>query len=89
VSIYGSIDLTRDKVGLASALQLKEIIDLTVAALKKTDPPAEIVVAPTDTVDNPYKVEYQLKTIFIDYLPTDNPLLIRTSRKKTIVNPLK
>jgi hypothetical protein len=54
VSIYGSIDLTLDKEGLANARQLKEIIDLTLAELEKAPLPDRISLAPADTVDNPF-----------------------------------
>ena len=54
VSIYGSIDLTLDKVGLANARQLKEILDLTLAELEKAPLPDKISLAPADTVDNPF-----------------------------------
>jgi hypothetical protein len=54
VSIYGSIDITRDKEGLAIARQLKEILDLTLAELEKSDLPEKISLAPADTVDNPF-----------------------------------
>jgi hypothetical protein len=55
VSIYGSIDLTLDKEGLANARQLKEILDLTLAELEKAELPEKISLAPIDTVDNPFK----------------------------------
>ena len=52
VSIYGSIDLTLDKVGLVNARQLKEVLDLTLAELEKAELPDKISLAPADTVDN-------------------------------------
>jgi hypothetical protein len=54
VSIYGSIDLTLDKEGLAKARQLKEILALTLAELEKAPLPDRISLAPADTVDNPF-----------------------------------
>jgi hypothetical protein len=35
VSVYGSIELTRDKAGLEQAKTLKEVIDAVVAALEE------------------------------------------------------
>jgi len=54
VSIYGSIDITRDKEGLAIARQLKEILDLTLGELEKADLPEKIPLAPVEKVDNPF-----------------------------------
>jgi len=54
VSIYGTIDLTLDKVGLVNARQLKEVLDLTLAELEKSELPDKISLAPADTVDNPF-----------------------------------
>ncbi len=54
VTIYGSIDLTMDKVGLANARQLKEILDRTLAELENSELPEKIALAPVDTVDNPF-----------------------------------
>ena len=54
VSIYGSIDITRDKEGLAIARQLKEILDLTLGELEKADLPEKISLVPVETVDNPF-----------------------------------
>ena len=54
VSIYGSIDITRDKEGLAIARQLKEILDLTLGELEKADLPEKISLVPVEKVDNPF-----------------------------------
>jgi hypothetical protein len=54
VSFYGSIDITRDKAGLTIARQLKEILDLTLAELEKSELPEKIALAPAETVDNPF-----------------------------------
>jgi hypothetical protein len=54
VSIFGSIDITRDKEGLALARQMKEILDLTLAELEKEELPERIAPAPLETVDNPF-----------------------------------
>jgi hypothetical protein len=54
ISIFGSIDITRDKEGLAIARQLKEILDLTLAELEKEELPERIALAALETVDNPF-----------------------------------
>ena len=56
VTIYGNLDLTRDKAGLANALQLKEIMDLIVHVLEETsDLPDKIAVPkPTKAIKNPF-----------------------------------
>jgi hypothetical protein len=48
--------ITRDKIGLAHALQLKQILDAAVIALQH-DPalPDQITFKPSDQVDNPFK----------------------------------
>ena len=57
VSLYGSIDLTRDREGLEIARELKALLDRVVKALEEDKdlpdrlPPPE----PTDSVDNPFK----------------------------------
>jgi hypothetical protein len=56
LEIYGSLAITRDNIGLAHALQLKQILDAAVSALQN-DPalPDQIVFKPSDQVDNPFK----------------------------------
>jgi hypothetical protein len=56
VTIYGNLDVTRDKPGLTNARQLKEIIDLIVQALEgDTDLPDKIAPPKaTKTVKNPF-----------------------------------
>jgi hypothetical protein len=56
LEIYGSMAITRDKIGLAHALQLKQILDAAVIALQH-DPalPDQITFKPSDQVDNPFK----------------------------------
>jgi hypothetical protein len=54
VSIYGSIDLTRDKLGLDHARRLKAILDLAVAEMEKTDLPDRITQATPEPVENPF-----------------------------------
>ena len=56
LEIYGSLAITRDKIGLAQALQLKQILDAAVSALQH-DPalPDQIAFKPSDQVNNPFK----------------------------------
>lgn len=55
LAIYGEVNITRDKAGLALAHQLKTLMDETVAALEATDLPDNIPppLKPT-TVKNPF-----------------------------------
>lgn len=56
IALHGSLDLTRDRAGLARALQLKATVDAIVAALQGQDLPdavAEETRAPR-TVKNPF-----------------------------------
>ena len=55
VSIFGSIDITLDKEGLAKVKQLKSILDLTLAKLESTDLPDKVNLVPVETVGNPFK----------------------------------
>lgn len=55
VTIYGSLDLTKDKAGLVQARQLKTIIDAIVTALEaEKSLPATLPPKPTETVKNPF-----------------------------------
>jgi hypothetical protein len=54
VSIFGSIDITRDKQGLGVARQLKQILERTLKVLEAADLPDQIVLEPTESVKNPF-----------------------------------
>ena len=54
VSIFGSIDITRDKEGLAVARELKGILELTLAELENADLPDKVALKPAETVKNPF-----------------------------------
>lgn len=56
ISMYGAIELTRDKAGLHQARELRQLLDAIVIALE-TDKnlPENIRYKPTDTVDNPFE----------------------------------
>ncbi len=56
LEIYGSLSITRDQAGLALALQLKQLVDDTVAQLQLArDLPTRLSTKPTDQIDNPFK----------------------------------
>ncbi len=55
VSVYGSVDLTKDKAGLEQARALKDVVDAVVAALEKEKSlPEQVQVKPTEKVKNPF-----------------------------------
>lgn len=55
VSIFGSIDITRDKLGLAAARELKSILDLTLTELESAELPDKVTLKPAKTVKNPFE----------------------------------
>ncbi|TPG52489.1 hypothetical protein EAH89_18160 [Roseomonas nepalensis] len=56
LSIHGSVDLTRDRAGLALARELRALLDAAVAALEREEALPEKVTTGehTDTVRNPF-----------------------------------
>ena len=56
ISIYGSIDLTRDKAGLAHARMLKAVLDEVVQALETEKNLPDKIAPPdiSDEVANPF-----------------------------------
>ena len=54
ISIFGSIDITLDKEGMAVAKELKAIIYSILAEMEKVELPDKITIAKTETVDNPF-----------------------------------
>ena len=54
ISIYGSIDITRDRAGLAHAEQLQALFASIVAAMQQQALPAAISIKPAEDVDNPF-----------------------------------
>ena len=56
VALYGSLDLTRDKQGLAHARKLKALLDEVVQALEAAEELPDRVAAPEapETVKNPF-----------------------------------
>jgi hypothetical protein len=56
ISVYGSLDLTKDQVGLAQARQLKALLDAAVFALEaEKNLPDKVSIKPKKKVDNPFK----------------------------------
>ena len=56
IALHGSLDITRDRAGLAQARALKTTVDAIVAALEAGDLPAEVAEATTapTIVKNPF-----------------------------------
>lgn len=54
VSLFGSIDITRDKEGLAAARELKAILDLTLTELESAELPDKVSLKPVKAVKNPF-----------------------------------
>jgi len=54
ISIFGTIDLWKDKAGLKSARELKRLLDHVVAELEKTDLLEKVEFAASDKVPCPF-----------------------------------
>ena len=54
ISIYGSIDITRDKEGLANAAILRTLFNDIMSSMKEGDLPDKISIKPADNVTNPF-----------------------------------
>jgi hypothetical protein len=54
VSVHGEVDITRDKMGLKLALELKTRIDQIVTALKAESLPERVEAERPSTVKNPF-----------------------------------
>jgi hypothetical protein len=55
LELYGSLQLTRDKEGLALARELKSLVDAALEVLESEDLPDRIEIDPPDEVDNPFQ----------------------------------
>ena len=55
ISIYGSLEVTRDQAGLASARELKAMVDAIVAFLESEKLPERISMRAATEVKNPFK----------------------------------
>lgn len=54
ISIYGSLDITRDREGLADAERLKSLLDAIVATMKGESLPEAISIKPPEQILNPF-----------------------------------
>lgn len=55
ISVYGSLEITKDKHGLEAALKLKRVIDASIDALKRDkNLPDKIAALPEESVANPF-----------------------------------
>lgn len=55
ISIYGSLDITKDKAGLEHAMLLKRLLDATIDELKRDKQlPDHIALKEVDIVNNPF-----------------------------------
>lgn len=55
ISLYGSLDITKDRIGLERALKLKQIIDASIEALKRDKQlPESIETDSEETIENPF-----------------------------------
>ena len=54
ISIYGSIDITRDREGLVHAERLKSLFEAIVATMHDEHLPESISITPTDQISNPF-----------------------------------
>lgn len=55
VSIFGTVDLTRDKEGIKKARILKQIIDKIVLTLENENLPLKITIEKPEVVKNPFR----------------------------------
>jgi hypothetical protein len=54
VSVFGSVDITCDREGLARVRALKRIVDATAKALEERELPDRVEAKPPGKVDNPF-----------------------------------
>jgi hypothetical protein len=56
VSVYGSVQLTRDQAGLRSATQIRSVIDAVIRALDEDKSlPEHVRIKPAENGSNPFK----------------------------------
>ena len=56
IELYGALVITRDQMGLQRALEIQTLINAAVQSLQaQTDLPQELVIKPSETIDNPFK----------------------------------
>ena len=54
ISIYGSIDITRDQEGLAYAETLQTLFNDIIASMREGDLPDKISIKPAENITNPF-----------------------------------
>lgn len=54
VQLYGSVEITKDRIGLKRARELKALLDRVVEALEAEELPEAVAIETTDAVDNPF-----------------------------------
>jgi hypothetical protein len=54
LSIFGSLDLTLDREGLAAARELKTLLDRAIVEMEQTDLPDMVAITVPETVKNPF-----------------------------------
>lgn len=54
IQFAGGLEITRDKVGLERARQLRTLLDDVVTALESEDLPDQVTVGAPEVVDNPF-----------------------------------
>ncbi len=54
ISIYGSVDITKDKEGLKYAYELKRVVDAAIEVLKNENLPEHVTTVEAETVTNPF-----------------------------------
>jgi hypothetical protein len=55
VSLFGSLDITRDREGFAAAKALQDVLIVTLAELETADLPERIATVEPETVKNPFQ----------------------------------
>jgi hypothetical protein len=55
ISIYGSIDLTRDKVGLANAKTLQALLESAIAVMESKPLPERVEPSKPHSITNPFR----------------------------------
>lgn len=54
ISLYGSVQITRDQAGLRHARDLRALLDAVLVVLEGETLPEHIAIVPPDETDNPF-----------------------------------
>lgn len=54
ISLYGTLDITKDKIGYERALDLKRVIDSAIDQMRRIDLPDHIEAQEIETTKNPF-----------------------------------